>query len=282
MSETIKLCASCEPTSNHMAFQTTVDTDDTKLPRWLRKCNYVQQFIRNYTCFRQNHPPHADSRFTIPVSPELAGRSILFWGAHEQNGLNIPGAREAYGDFSNSGVSYVKDDGSVTIALKCPSIYSAIPYQKQKAIVYPRHCHWVVSNKDKTKWLEPVYTTNVLCEVNKSRVKRALLTKNAFVVNALSYETHMTYNIPGTCSMGHQRIATLTSSQICSEVQRKATKQTPALLKKMGQVSNIPIILYCANSQCMAAKRLASHLLNAGFTNLYYYKEGVKGWHNLS
>lgn len=132
--------------------------------------------------------------------------------------------------------------------------------------------------------MDPVFTTNVLCGSSKEQVDYAIRNQTAFVANALSYETHRRYKIPGTCSLGHERVATLTPGRICSEVKQKMKRQTPQLIQRLEathtDISNAPIILYCAHSECMAAKKLATHLIKSGFTNLYYYKDGVKGWYS--
>lgn len=194
----------------------------------------------------------------------------------------MPDARSAYGSFENSGVSYVKDDGSVIVKFACPSIYAVIPFRKQKPVTFPRHVHWVVSNEAKTQWMSPVYTTNMICGSSRDQVANAIHKETAFVVNALSKETHKHLYIPSTCSLGHERIASMNKSRICREVLDTMKRQVPLLVRKANSMnvplSDLPIILYCAHSECNAAKRLASHLMKAGFTNLYYYREGVRGW----
>jgi rhodanese-related sulfurtransferase len=74
----------------------------------------------------------------------------------------------------------------------------------------------------------------------------------------------------------------MSKGRICSEVMEKMRRQVPLLVRKAESMdvplSDLPIILYCAHSECNAAKRLASHLMKSGFTNLYYYREGVRGW----
>lgn len=168
MSSHSKLCASCQ--AGTVSLQTTVDTDIESLPRWLRETDYVTEFITSYNCFRQNHPKNANATIRVQLDPSLAGRSVLFWGTKHSVGLKVPDAKSAYGSFHNSGVSYVKSDGSVVIKLACPSVYSVIPYQKQNPITFPRHCHWVVSNEQKTAWLHPVFTTHILCGSSKEQV----------------------------------------------------------------------------------------------------------------
>lgn len=262
--------------------QTTIDTDSNQLPRWLRDYDYVKQFVEKHQCFRQKHPNGASSIVHLKLREDLSGRSVLFWATKPQRGITVPDAKEAYDEFKNSGVSYVKQDGSVDLKLRCPSIYSAIPYYKQKKQTFPRHVHWVVSNRAKTAWEPTVYTTIMICGSSKAQVGRAIITQSAFVVNALSQEYHNKLSIDGTCSLGHERIAALSSGRVCGEVITKMKKQVPMLVAKAQaagtQLSDLPIILYCAHKECNAAKRLAGHLLKAGFTNLYYYKAGLVGW----
>ena len=278
MSAHSRICASCK--SGTVTLQSTFDTDDTKLPRWLRECDYVKNFVESYQSFRQNHPSHSTAQVSVQLSPEFAGRSVLFWATKPSPGmLSIKDAKSAYGNFSNSGVSYVKSDGSVVFKLGCPQVYSVIPFGTQKPQTFPRHVHWMLSDPSKKKWLDPVMTTNILCGTTKEQVVKAIRNQTAFVVNALSSNYHSKLSIPGTCSIGHERVAALSSGRLCSEVKRKMERQIPdTLLKTKQKYSDLPIILYCAHRECNAAKRLAGHLLRAGFTNLYYYKEGLMGW----
>jgi hypothetical protein len=68
-------------------------------------------------------------------------------------GIKVPDARTAYGSFENSGVSYVKDDGSVVLKFACPTVYKVVPYRKQKEVTFPRHVHWVISDERKSRWM---------------------------------------------------------------------------------------------------------------------------------
>lgn len=279
MSSHSRLCASCQKGS--VALQSTIDTDDTELPRWLRDCDYVQHFVDTYRCFRQNHPERVSTKVKIQLDPSFAGRSVLFWASRPSpSKSSVVDAKTAYGDFSNSGVSYVKSDGSVVFKLGCPRIYSVIPFYKQKRRTYPRHVHWVMSDEAKTKWLDPVMTTNILCGTSKETVRRAIRNQTAFVVNALSKEYHAKLSIPGTCSVGHERVSTMSSGRLCAEVKQKMERQVPSLIRKSTHsFSDLPIIVYCAHTECKAAKHLANYLMRAGFTNIYYYAEGLVGWH---
>jgi rhodanese-related sulfurtransferase len=216
----------------------------------------------------------------VQLNPSLAGRSVLFWATKPAPGmLSIKDAKRAYGDFSNSGVSYVRQDGSVVFKLGCPQVYSVVPFGKQVPRTFPRHVHWMISDTDKKQWLEPVMTTNILCGTSKDQVSKAIRHQTAFVVNALSSAYHAKLSIPGTCSIGHERAAGMSPGRLCAEVKRKMERQIPdTLLKTKQSYSDLPIIMYCAHRECKAAKRLAGHLLRAGFTNLYYYKDGLMGW----
>lgn len=276
------MCASCR--KGTIAFQTTIDTDETKLPLWLRECDYVQNFIDSHSSFRQKHPNGASSAIQLQLSSQLEGRSILFWAAKHRVGIKVPSAKEAYGDFRNSGVSYVKPDGSVVLKCMCPSVYKAKPWHAHSYKTYPRHIHWMISNTSKTEWLKPVYTTNFICGSSRDQVEHAIRTQGALVINALSEETHSRYNIPNTVSFGHEMVANWSTSKICRRIKDSMKQQVPALVEKastMGvKLEDLPLIIYCANRQCNAAKHLARYLLRAGFTNLYDYKDGVQGWHS--
>ncbi|MEX1112653.1 MAG: rhodanese-like domain-containing protein [Candidatus Andersenbacteria bacterium] len=40
----------------------------------------------------------------------------------------------------------------------------------------------------------------------------------------------------------------------------------------------IAVVAYCSSAQCGASPRAAAQLIEAGYTNVYHYKEGLAGW----
>ena len=50
MSAHSRICASCK--SGTVTLQSTFDTDDTQLPRWLKESDYVKNFVESYRSFR--------------------------------------------------------------------------------------------------------------------------------------------------------------------------------------------------------------------------------------
>ncbi|MEX1997813.1 MAG: rhodanese-like domain-containing protein [Candidatus Andersenbacteria bacterium] len=41
-----------------------------------------------------------------------------------------------------------------------------------------------------------------------------------------------------------------------------------------------PVVAYCSSAQCGASPRAAGVLVDAGYTNVYHYKDGLAGWQN--
>ena len=41
-----------------------------------------------------------------------------------------------------------------------------------------------------------------------------------------------------------------------------------------------PVAAYCSSAQCGASPRAAGMLADAGYTNIYHYKDGLAGWQN--
>jgi hypothetical protein len=85
---------------------------------------------------------------------EKDGTKIIFWGANpSQNVINTP--LEAYGDFSNSGITTV-ENGKASIRFFCPA-----KYKVPTGITLQRHIHYRVIYKD--GFIGPVQTTDISC-----------------------------------------------------------------------------------------------------------------------
>lgn len=53
-------------------------------------------------------------------------------------------------------------------------------------------------------------------------------------------------------------------------------------LRKNGlpQDKDRKIITYCGNSNCSTSEKIAVKLEKLGYTNVYRYRDGIKGWHD--
>lgn len=50
--------------------------------------------------------------------------------------------------------------------------------------------------------------------------------------------------------------------------------------KEIGAPKDAEIIVYCSSSGCMASVQASRALEEAGYTNVYHYKDGLAGWKN--
>lgn len=83
------------------------------------------------------------------------GSRLIYWGANKKKNDISPNPKEAYGDYSNAGVTEVKDN-KATLLFHCPNAYNAF----NKTI--DRHIHYRIIDKD-SALLSPVYTIYVKC-----------------------------------------------------------------------------------------------------------------------
>lgn len=67
----------------------------------------------------------------------------------------------AYRNLKNCGVTTINKEGKVTLKIKCPQSY----FEKGKRFM--KHIHLVISNKQRTDWLNKLTTIGVLCKVNR-------------------------------------------------------------------------------------------------------------------
>lgn len=48
--------------------------------------------------------------------------------------------------------------------------------------------------------------------------------------------------------------------------------------KELAPDKDTIVVAYCSSSQCGASPRAAAQLAEAGYTNVYHYKDGLAGW----
>lgn len=89
-----------------------------------------------------------------------AGRKVFYYAANPKDckGVNH---NVAYRNLKNSGVTTVNKEGKVILKIKCPQSY----FEKGKRFM--KHIHLVVSNKQRTDWVNKLVTIGVLCKVKR-------------------------------------------------------------------------------------------------------------------
>jgi rhodanese-related sulfurtransferase len=178
---------------------------------------------------------------------------------------------KAYGKYENSGYTVSDSKGRAVFDIKCPQVY------ERADKTYPRHIHYMITDAARTKWLPKIYTTTLICDVDKSAVQKYLKTRRVLVIDALPKEYYEREHIPGAINMYH--ITARRKSN--NDIKRDILKKLPAYLKKKSVISaikKIPIIVYCYSKDCGAARDLVIRLYKAGFHNVLHYAGGIMDW----
>jgi len=134
--------------------------------------NFVEKFIDEKKTFRTIKIKNYNT--TVNLSVGYKNKYVLYWASTENYNIKINNATQAYGNFSNYGISKSDKNGNVTFYLKCPQIY--------KGTKYYRHVHYVVE-LDK-KWNKNnIYTHNITCNINKNKLNNAVIIDDNTFIN---------------------------------------------------------------------------------------------------
>ena len=215
----------------------------------------------------------------IDFGKEKRGRLVYFWGSHPKE-VDIPVSYpNPYEDSDNSGLVFLDNNGKATITHDCPQTYSDL------GISYMSHLHFLISNKNNTKWEDRIYTQGILCSVDKNFVINALENNSHLIIDALSPEYFMKLSIPNAFNLFYEDAEKMNSvilkDIINSFIKSKLSKKLRNNLKYLKlTLEDTPIIVYCYDSKCNASHKLANALFKAGFTNVVKYTGGIMDWTN--
>jgi uncharacterized membrane protein YuzA (DUF378 family) len=87
--------------------------------------------------------------------------NVVYWGAKESKNA-VSGYKEAYGNYTNSGVVTTNNRGEALIKVSCPGQYSIKKFgmlEKQ----LPKHIHYRYEFPDSRGMFSEVYTQNIDC-----------------------------------------------------------------------------------------------------------------------
>lgn len=106
------------------------------------------------------HKKSSTQNIHFHLGKTYAGRKVFYYGANPKDckGVNH---NVAYKNLKNCGVTTINKEGKVTLKIKCPQSY----FEKGKRFM--KHIHLVISNKQRTDWLNKLVTIGVLCKVNR-------------------------------------------------------------------------------------------------------------------
>tara|TARA_A100001011_G_C14321225_1_gene850753 strand:+ start:249 stop:1112 length:864 start_codon:yes stop_codon:yes gene_type:complete len=273
-----EICASCLD----FDINKIVKSKDSLAPKWLSEKDYVQEFIMKSNVFSNYHPKDFDVKMKLDIGKQYYGKKILYWAAkkNNNNNLSINDAKTSYGNFSNSGVASVDKNGVVVLKFSCPQIYRTTPAYGSKSQSYYRHLHFVISNSEKDKWMEQIYTKIVVCKFGLKESIQMLKSGNYVFINALTCEYYGKDHIPNTYNLTHKQVKKMNQRELHEWFKQVVKLHYPNIHKEITlktiNVKEIPIVAYCAHEKCNASELLLEELLKKGMVNVYDYSGGMK------
>ena len=277
--KTRKLCASCLK----FDFNKTLRSSNKKKPKWLNKIDYVEEFVKkNANKFRNRHPTHYNKIIKIYIGKRFIYRKILYWAAKPSNKLIINGAKEAYGNFSNSGVTTIDKNGYAKIKFLVPQNYKTVIKNEKDYTTFFKHIHYVISNSNNNIWIFNIFTKLFHNYYNYNQLLQKLNSKIVVVLNVLPSKYYAKHHIPNTFNLPVSQIKKMSikelNSWFTSIINSYYPKLNKLLLSKKLQLNEIPIICYCAHDKCTASKNGAEELMKKGFVNVSLYEGGMKDY----
>lgn len=273
-----EICASCLD----FDMNKIVKSKNSLKPKWLEDKNYVHNFIENNKSFLNKFPKKFNTKMKLFIGKQHSGKKILYWAAAEKNGnhLHINGAKNAYGNFSNSGISLIDKNGDVLLKFSCPQIYHTTPSNKNQLQTYYRHLHFVISNEKKDKWADQIYTKLVVCKFDLDKSMKLLKSGNFVFINALPCEYYGKDHIPNSYNLTHKQVKKMTQNELFLWLENVIKLHYPninhELKTKKIKIHEVPIITYCAHEKCNASELLLEELMKKGIVNSNEYSGGMK------
>ena len=276
--KTRKACASCL----NFKFNKTIKTSKNLKPKWLNKIDYVDEFIKKQTNFNNKYPAKFNKVLKIYINKKYKNRKLLYWCASPPTGIIINKARDAYGNFNNSGIANIDNDGYAIIKFMIPQNYKTIEKNKKKYTSFFKHIHYTVSNTNNDKWSFNVYTKLIENTVSLKELINKLHNKSSVILNVLPSEYYAKDHINNTYNLPYNSIKNYTISYLhkwfYEIIKLHYSKLYKLISNKKLDIYEIPIICYCAHNKCNASKIASQLLMKKGFINVSIYEDGMKGY----
>ena len=271
------VCASC----NRLQLNKSVKSSKNKHPKWLDKVNYVEQFIDRYTSFNDKHPDKYDNTIRIEIGKNMENRKVLFWAAKpDDNTCIVKNAKQAYGNFNNSGVATIDKDGYANIKFITPQNYYTTAKFSKLPKTYYRHIHYVISNNNNTKWNSQIWTRIITKDYNYNEFMRKLKSNMCVVLNVLPCQYYAKDSIPGSYNLPYNTIGKMSVQTLVDwfiDIIKLHYKSLYKLINsKRLNIMDIPIICYCAHNKCDASKIANKLLMKKQFVNVNHYGGGMQ------
>lgn len=270
------VCASCTA----LDYENPILSSKNKKPLWLDKIDYVSKFIENHSSFSIYKPSKYDQKIELNLGKSQAGKKILYWGASPNHSLHIKGAKDAYNEFENRGVSKIDSDGKVKVYLQCPQPYKTTKKGSRKEETFYRHFHFVFSNKCGDKWSTQLRTQIMICERDYKQLIGELDSGTSVIINALPSQYYAQDHIPNSYNLFHDTVKHMPYKETIDWFTYVVKQHYPVIYKQIQmnslKIEEVPIICYCAHKDCDAAYKTVIELLKKGFVRVDEYKGGMK------
>jgi rhodanese-related sulfurtransferase len=177
----------------------------------------------------------------------------------------------AYGNYSNSGHTIADSRGRAEFSVQCPQVY------ERDGKTFPHHIHYMISNAARTKWLPKIFTTALICDIDKQGVRKYLKSAKVLVIDALPAEYYKKRHIPSAINMYHMTARRWSTAKLTKKIRELAPDMSKKA-KTTAELKKMPIIVYCYSHECGAARDLILRLYRAGFHNVLHYAGGIVDW----
>jgi len=253
----------------------------------LSEKDHVRDFIGKNQSFTNKVPQKYNVVMKVNIGMQHVGKKVLYWAAKEKttSHLHVNDAKSAYGNFSNSGIVVVNNNGEVLLKLSCPQIYHTIPSNDSKPHTYYRHLHLVISNNAKNKWAKQIYTKIVVCRKDLKSSMKYLKSGECIFINALPSEYYGKDHIPNSYNLTHNQVKKMSQMALFTWLEEIVKLHYPkiynALKNNTISIYEIPIITYCAHEKCNASELLIEELMKKGIVNVNEYSGGMKEYRKI-
>ena len=228
---------------------TEIVETDSKLATWLESIDYVSNFIDSVPLERyQMENPNI--KLKLNVGKKNKGKLMLYWGAESSKKILINDALKAYGNFTNYGVTRVRNNGDVILYFNCPQPYSTIEKGQTKRETFYRHMHLCFSNKAMTNWLSTVYTKIVVCNMKTPEMLKLHRNGEIVLINTLPASYYAKRHIPNSYNLHYREIDEMSREELINWMAEVVGYHYPKLnrLLKAGKLSiyELPICSFTA------------------------------------
>jgi len=268
--------------------------NESEIPLWMKKQgNYsllpkILQTDDKYNAFKSTFKKSVPDITGIKVKVPLnLGKSkkntwVFYWSAKAYDDFLEPGKNptpsDVYANHKNTGLIKTNAEGKVTFILSCPRPY------RVEGVTYPAHVHFTTLNSDKT-WSEDVYTSDILCLLNRQQMKNIVDEKSHVTINSLDHMNYAEAHIPNSYNLSFKDLDTMNKDEQGVKIDnfmRYHVKKYPKLLKlfedKKLKIKELPIVIYCYSKTCNSAHNLVSLMLKHGYSNIIEYPGGISEW----